>query len=104
MAKHKLTVTDLESGEVLCERDFDFFMGSICLHETDKLPEPESFSFGSKASALDVIASLIADDDIRGKIFADHHVVAQGYSIRNKLFRDRVVIDLSELKKQTGAV
>lgn len=103
MAQYKLTITDLETGKIECEKGCDGIMLSIVSREQDRIPAPESFFMGHKLSGIEVVSLLIATDDSREKLFAENPAVALGYHIRDRIFPQHMVVDINELEKQVGA-
>lgn len=103
MAKYKLTITNLESGKVEFERACNGIIGAAVSQGAGS-SSPTSFSVMSKLLPVDSVSLLMALDHEKDHILASNPVVALGYGMRDKLFSERVRVDITALKKQAGSV
>lgn len=103
MAKYKLTITDVETGEIKHEEACDGIMGATICRIPTSLKAPKSINFVKSLSRLDVISLLMALDMSKTGVLATDPVTAEAYSLRDEIFPERVSINIDELENQAGA-
>lgn len=100
---YKLTIVDMESGEIKCEQVCDGIIGATISRGQRGRTSPESFSFWRNLPGIEVVSLLISLDYLRERMFAENHNIALGYLMREQIFNKRISVDMTELERQMGA-